>query len=84
MQKPIIKTNQQNPESTELIAESIIKIAEGFDKINKSQLTRRAIVLLLHDAIGSTKIGKKEIEMVLDAAPQLKKHYIKDVKPLKK
>ncbi len=72
-----VKTNEENPESVELIADSIIKVADAFEKINKSSLTRRAIVLLLHDTIGSAKITKKQIELVLDNAPLLKKYYVK-------
>lgn len=72
-----INTKDENPEPVELIADSIIKVSEAFDKINKLPLSRRAIVLLLQDAIGSTKISKKEIELVLDYAPKLKDYYIK-------
>lgn len=71
-----IKTDEKNPQPVELIAESIIEIAAAFQKINSSRLNKRAIILLLHDAIGTSKIGKKEIELVLDYAPKLAEHFI--------
>ena len=72
-----IKTDEENPVDVELIAEAIIQIAEAFEKINNSQLSRRAIVLLLQDMIGTGKIGKQQIELVLDNAAKLKEYYIK-------
>lgn len=80
MQTIKVKTNEENPEPIELIAQSIINISEAFEKINSSPLKRRAIVLLLQDAIGPSKIGKNEIEAILDHAPKLKDYYIKSLK----
>lgn len=71
-----IKSNEENPEPIELVAASIIKISEAFEKISNSGLRQRTIVLLLHDAIGPTKIGKKDIELVLEYAPRLKDIYV--------
>lgn len=77
-----IKTNEENPETVELIAESIIKISDAFEKIKNSRLTERAIHLLIKDAIGGS-IGITTIKTVLDASANLKKHYIKQL-PKKK
>lgn len=74
-----IKSNEENPEPVELIANSIIEISESFEKINNSILKKRAIILLLQDAIGPTKIGKREIELVLEYAPRLKNYYLKEL-----
>lgn len=75
--KITIKTKEENPEPIELIADSIIQISEAFRKISNSRLQKRTIVLLLHDAIGPTKIGKKEIELVLEHAPMLAEYFLK-------
>ena len=75
-----IKTDEENPVDVELIAEAIIQVAESFEKINDSQLSRRAIVLLLQDMIGVGRIGKQQIELVLDNAARLKEDYIKKKK----
>lgn len=72
-----MKKNEENPESMELLAESVIKVAEGFEKAFKSPLSERAMVVLLHDGIGTAKITKQQIRLVLDALPRLKAWYIK-------
>lgn len=72
----IIK-NEENPESKELLAESVIKVAEGFEKMLKSPLKNRALEVLLHDAIGQAKISRTQIRMVLEALPRLKAWYVK-------
>jgi len=63
-----------------IIAEEIIKLSNGVEKLLSSGLNNRAILILLHDAIGSTAINKKQIQSVLNALPQLKKLYIKEDK----
>lgn len=40
-----IKKDEINPESTELLAKSIIQISDGFEKINKSGLSQ----IVCHD-----------------------------------
>lgn len=71
-----VKTNEENPESLELIAQSIIEISDAFQKINSSRLKRRAVVLLIKDITG---IGVREIELILDNAPKLKDYYTKSL-----
>lgn len=72
-----IKKNDENPESIELLAQSVIQVAEGFEKAFKSPLTQRAIIVLLQDGIGATKINKHQINLVLESLPRLKAWYIK-------
>ena len=72
-----IKKSDENPESAELLAASVIKVAEGFEKILKSPLRQRAIIVLLQDGIGATRITKSQISLVLEALPRLKAWYIK-------
>lgn len=72
-----IKKDKDNPESVELLAKSIIQVADGFEKINNSAFTQRAYIVLLYDAIGVSKIKKKQIELVLEALPRLKAWYLK-------
>jgi hypothetical protein len=55
-----------------VIVSSLHRVSDGFDHINESGLSRRAVVLLLHDA---TRVGKKDIELILDAAPLLVERY---------
>lgn len=72
-----IKKNEEKPESVELLAHSIIQVAEGFEKVLNSSLNERALVVLLHDTIGAAKITKAQIKLVLEALPRLKSWYIK-------
>lgn len=71
-----IKKNKEVPESVELLAQSVIQVAEGFEKFQRSPLTQRALIVLLHDGIGA-KITKTQIKLVLEALPRLKTWYIK-------
>ena len=73
-----IKKNEENPESAELLAQSIIQVAEGFEKLLKTPLTQRALIVLLHDGIGAGKISKAQIKLVLEALPRLKGWYVKN------
>lgn len=63
------------PESTEILAEAIVRIGDAVAKLNGSGLNRKAIILLLQDA---TKVGKKDIETILDALPRLRGWYCKN------
>ncbi len=72
-----IKKNEERPESVELLAQSIIQVAKGFELVLNSQLTQRALIVLIHDAIGQAKITKSQIRLVLEALPRLKAWYIK-------
>jgi hypothetical protein len=60
------------PETPEILAEAIVRIGAGFATLEKSGLNRRAIVLLLQDY---TKVGKRDIELILAALPKLRGYY---------
>jgi hypothetical protein len=78
-----IKTDQENPETLELIAQSIITIAELAEKINNSRLQRRLIVLMIQDIAGSQNLSMGEINLVLDTIPKIKEKFLKSL-PKKK
>lgn len=62
------------PESTEILAEAIVRLGEAVRKLDASGMNRKAIVLLLHDA---TKVNKTDIAAILDAIPRLRGWYCK-------
>lgn len=70
----------QNPEPIELLARSVVQVSDGMQKMLNTtpRLNERALILLLHDAIGTTKITKAQIKLVLDNLPRLKAWYVKD------
>jgi hypothetical protein len=74
-----VKVNEENPEPMEVIAKSIIDVADAFQKLRGSRLKERVIVLLIKDCCS---VGINDIEKVLDAASKLKDVYIK--KPVSK
>lgn len=71
-----IKTNEENPEPMEIIAQSIIQVSDAFVKIQKSRLSQRAIMLLIKDTTG---LAMRDIEIVLNAVPKLKDIYLKKI-----
>ena len=62
------------PVEKEVLAETIVRVSEGFDKMVKSGLNHKAIVVLLQDHTG---LPKGMINRVLNALPELKKMYCK-------
>ncbi len=74
-----VKSNEENPEPLEVIAQSIIDVSEAFKKVASSRLKKRVIVLLLFDMLKSRGVGINQIELVLDAAPLLESYYIKQL-----
>lgn len=71
-----IKRNEENPEPLEIIAKSIIDVSKAFEAIEKSRVSQRVIVLLIHD---KTKIAQRDIVAILDIVPRLKDIYLKRV-----
>lgn len=72
-----INTNEETPEPMELIAQSIIDVSVAFEKIQKSRLSKRAIVLLIKDCHKDLSIF--DIERILDIVPKLKDVYLKKI-----
>lgn len=58
----------------EIIAQSIVEISKGMNALNSTRLTRRAIVTLIHE---TSKIARRDIEIVLNNLDQLEKVWLK-------
>lgn len=70
--------NDENPETPEILAASIIQIADGFEKLMATKsLTDRAIVALLKEMPGMQMVGKTEIRLVLENLKRLKGYYVR-------
>ncbi len=67
-------------ETAEVMASAIKSVAEAVRKLDKSRLTRRAIVLLIRDSISPT-LGISDINAVLDAAGKLDVKFLKKQTP---
>jgi len=72
-----IKKNEENPESAEVLAEAIIKIANGFEKLLSTPLKEDAIVQLLMGMQGMAGISKGQVRLILKNLKRLKGWYIK-------
>ena len=73
-----IKKDEQNPETPELLAASIIKIADAFEKLMATkELTDDAIIALLKDMPKMQNVGKTEIRLVLENLKKLKGYYVR-------
>lgn len=70
----ILKKDEKAPEPMEVIAASIIEVANGFKRLNECRLNKRVIILLIKDLTG---LPMSDIEKVLNAAQQLEKQFIK-------
>lgn len=75
-----IKKNEENPETPEVLAESIIRIDDSFEKLLSTRLKQRAIVALLKGMPGMTTVSKTEIDFILDNLKTLKGYYLRDKK----
>lgn len=60
-----------------ILASEILHLSQGMKTIEEGKLSKRAIILLLQDAIGTTKITRLQIELVLDYLPRLKEIYLR-------
>lgn len=69
-----IKTNLENPEPLELIAESIIAISKAFKEFKSSRVKQSVIVILLQDATG---FSRSSIKKMLEVCEQLDELYLK-------
>ncbi len=67
--------NSEKPETPEVLADSIIRISEGFKSLVSQGLSRRAIVVLIQGMPG-VSLSRHDIEVVLDNLPKLASYYI--------
>ena len=72
-----VRKNEENPETPEVLAASIIKIANAFEKLMTAELKQSALVALIRDMPGMASIGKGEVDLVLTNLKKLKGYYIR-------
>jgi hypothetical protein len=64
-----VKQQDDKPVAAEVIAQALVDISDGMKRLSNSGLKRKAIVALIHD---QSKIGKREIEIVLNNLESLR------------
>ena len=72
-----IKKDEVNPETKEVLAEAIIKIANGFEQLLNTPLKEDAIVQLILGMEGMAGTPKGQIRLILRNLKRLKGWYIK-------
>ncbi len=71
--------NEDNPETPEILAESLIRISEAMKKLSKNGgLDDDGICALVVNMRGMTgKISKSDVKLVLSGLNRLKSYYIR-------
>jgi len=69
---PVKVTQGEEEVPKEILADAIVKISDGFQRLKGSGLNRRAIVVLVKDASG---VGMGDVNRILDAMEKLKDWY---------
>lgn len=69
-----VKRTEHEPESMELVAQSIIDIDSAFKTLLGGPLKEATIVLLIAQA---SKLSQRDVRKVLDAARKIRQTYLK-------
>lgn len=72
-----IVKNEENPETPEVLADAIIRIANAFEKLMSQELKQEALVALLKEMPGMTTVGKRDIALILTNLKRLKGYYVR-------
>lgn len=69
----VVQAENQEPVAAQVIAQSIVKIADGWQRMNTSGLSMKAILLLLSHSSG---VSQRDVKAVLYAMNSLKQDYL--------
>lgn len=71
--------DEENPETPEILAASLIKIGEAMEKLSKpGNIDNDGLAALVVNMRGNVgKIGKGDVLLVLDGLSRLKSYYIR-------
>jgi ribosome biogenesis GTPase A len=67
-----IVKNAEKPETTEILAEAVIRISENLERLQRSGLNQRAIEALVFDY---TKVPKRDIKLILQSLAKMRGWY---------
>lgn len=71
--------DQENPETPEILAASLIKIGEAMERLTRAKggLTQDGIAALVCNLSGMSQIRKTDVILVLEGLDRLKSYYIR-------
>lgn len=74
---------KENPELLPQLEEQLREISGAIRRMLAGQVTRRAIIVLIHDSLpASARIGTRDIDAVISAVEKLDTQYLKKkIKP---
>lgn len=72
--KVTIKQRPENPIPVEIMAEAVVEIASAMKVLERTRLSRKAVIALVHDSSG---VPKRVIADVLDHLQNLEKNWLK-------
>lgn len=73
-----VTQDENNVVELEILAKAIKDVADGMEKLLKTPLKRKTLILLIHDAIPSKSgVRKSDIDWILDSIKDLKKNHLK-------
>jgi hypothetical protein len=75
--KPKITQSETEPVAPEIMARSIEEIAKAMKTLSATRLKRDAVIILIH---ARSKVGKREIELVLNNLEELEQIWLKPKK----
>lgn len=78
--KVVINKDENKVVEIEIMEQAIVDVANAARKLLNSNLSRRAILVLIRDSMSGSPMGLKDIEVVLDCAANLDKRYLKNKK----
>lgn len=85
--KVTVKNDSETPVPTEVIAESIVAIAEGVKKLRSTRLNDTALFLLIQHSsptieVGNNrmKVGIREVRAVIEGIADLEKNFLRSAK----
>jgi hypothetical protein len=73
-QVKVVTGKNDEPTPVGIIERSIVEISKAMQAINKTRLTRKALIVLIHD---HSKIARRDIEIVLNCLEHLEEVYLK-------
>lgn len=86
--KITVKHDEESPVPLEIMAQSIVAISAGIQKLRAGPLNERCLLMLIQGACPDVRVGKyakspvtqKQIKCVLDGISQLEAAYLKPKK----
>lgn len=73
-----VKQKPDEEVPVEILATAILEIAKGMERINRSRLTREALVTLIAD---KSKVAKGTVHVVLNNLDALERNFLKKKLP---